>query len=79
MTSSAASIEAQRLASRLAAKELAAQKKTISDVPGNAYQPETRAAQLSRIDNLGSEISKGSTERRNRMDTQDSLKNYLNR
>ncbi len=79
MTSSAASIEAQRLASRLAAKELAAQKKTISDVPGNSYQPETPAAQLSRIDNLDSELAKRSTERRNRMDTQDSLKNYLNR
>jgi hypothetical protein len=79
MTSSAASIEAQRLASRLAAKELAAQKKTISDVPANSYQPETPAAQLSRIDNLDSELAKRSTERRNRMDTQDSLKNYLNR
>ena len=62
MTTSAASIAAQRLA----AKKFAAQKKTISDVPKDSYQPETRAAQLSRIDNLDSEIAKRRDEREKR-------------
>lgn len=70
MTTSAASLEAQKLAKKLATKKLEAQKNEIIKVPANSYQPETRAAQSSRIDNLKREMAKRSEERKKRTDLQ---------
>ena len=79
MTSSAASIEAQRLASRIATKKLEAQKNEIIKVPANSYQPETRAAQLYRIDNIGREVTKRREEGAKKTDLQTNLNTYVNR
>lgn len=79
MTSSAASIEAQKLAKRIATKTLEAQRNEIIKVPANSYQPETRAAQLYRIDNIGREVDKRREERTKRTDLQTNLNTYVNR
>jgi LysM repeat protein len=79
MTSSAASIEAQKLAKRIATKTLEAQRNEIIKVPANSYQPETRAAQEYRIDNIGREVAKRSEENKKRTDLQTNLNTYVNR